>query len=238
MITRMKKVSFFLFLVLGILLTACGKAVEQTPTMDPAAVYTQVAATIQAGIQQTQAALPSPTTAPTETPSPTATLTPEVSLTPSTPMPTLTQYVPGAGGTPSSSTGDDLKWIADVTIADCTVLSPGEEFVKTWKVQNSGTTTWSKDYYVLWLDIKNYEIGKYKDVVIESMKKIGEDVKPGNEIELDMKLVAPDTNGVYKVYYTMINPNVKYPVNHLGFGDSLWVIFVVNDTQTTPIACP
>lgn len=239
-----KKMIFLAILLLAVLAAACSPAANQTPTLDPAAVYTQVAATVQAGILQTQAAMPSPTATLTNTPtptlavSPTGTLSTTVLPTSGTAMPSLTPYVPSAGGTPASATGDNLKWVADVSIPDCTILPPGTEVTKTWKVQNNGTTTWTKDYYALWTDIKNYDIYKYTDVVIQVQKKLGEEIKPGAEYELDMKLVTPVTNGVYKVFYTMINPNVKYPTGHLGFGDPLWVTFVINDTPSSPITCP
>lgn len=230
-------------LLLSMVATACGTAANQTPTTDPAAVYTEVAATVQAGILQTQAALPSPTPAPTNTvtPTPGITATATISVTnatPGTPMPTLTLYVPSAGGTPSSSTGDNLGWVADVSIPDCTILPPGTEEVKTWKVKNTGTTTWTASYYALWTDIKNYDIYKYTDVVTQVQKKLGEEIKPGTEYELDMKFMTPVETGVYKIFYTMVNPNVKYPAGHLGFGDPLWVTFVVNTTPSNPIKCP
>lgn len=227
-------------LVLSILATACGTATNQTPTLDPAAVYTQVAATVQAGILQTQAALPSPTPSPTFTVTPTLgiTQTATISATSGTIMPTLTQYIPSAGGTPASSTGDNLGWVADVSIPDCKILPPGTEEVKTWKVKNTGTTTWTAAYYALWTDIKNYDIYKYTDVVTQVSKKLGEEIKPGTEYELDMKFLTPVDNGVYKIFYTMVNPNVKYPAGHLGFGDPLWVLFVVNSTPSNPIKCP
>jgi hypothetical protein len=237
--TYAKKIQLMLALVLTIIVSACGASAKQTPTLDPAAVYTQVAATVQAGIMQTQAAMSSPTVAPTNTPSPTVAITPSITSSSLTPIPTLTQYIPSSGSTPPSATGDDLKWIADVSYPDCSVLSPGEEFVKTWKVQNSGTSTWTKDYYLLWTDIKNYDPNNYKKVVVQSEKKLGEEIKPGDQVELDMKIVAPDTNGVYKIFYVMMNPNVKYSAARIGFGESLWVLFVVNDTPATPITtCP
>ena len=41
---------------------------------------------------------------------------------------------------------DNATFISDVTIPDGTVLSPGRTFGKTWRLKNTGTTTWSSGY--------------------------------------------------------------------------------------------
>lgn len=38
--------------------------------------------------------------------------------------------------------GDNSIFLADVTIPDGTVMTPGARFTKTWEVQNVGTVTW------------------------------------------------------------------------------------------------
>ena len=47
---------------------------------------------------------------------------------------------PSAGG---SNTGNAATFVSDVTIPDETVISPGRSFTKTWRITNSGSTTWS-----------------------------------------------------------------------------------------------
>ncbi len=47
---------------------------------------------------------------------------------------------PLAGG---SNTGNAFTFVSDVTIPDETVISPGQSFIKTWRLRNSGSTTWS-----------------------------------------------------------------------------------------------
>jgi hypothetical protein len=76
-----------------------------------------------------------PTQPPTSTPPPT--LTPIIpSLTPvvptSTPPPTLTP-VPC----------DRAAFVADVTVPDGTNFAPGTTFVKTWRLKNNGSCTWT-----------------------------------------------------------------------------------------------
>jgi hypothetical protein len=44
---------------------------------------------------------------------------------------------------------DRMRFIADVTIEDNTVLSPNQAFRKTWRIQNSGSCTWSPGYRLI-----------------------------------------------------------------------------------------
>jgi len=233
---KIRSILVFCIPIIAGILVSCGPAAQATPTPDQAAIFTQVAATIQAGIQQTRDTLPTSTPAPTNTLHPPRhhSNAPPLSLTP---LPTLTRYVPISGGTQSSGSGDDLKMISDVNYPDCTVIAPGEEFTKTWLVQNSGTTTWTAKYFLQWIDIKNYDPNNYTKVVLTPKKVLGEEVKPDAQIELDVKLVSPDDNGVYTIYFRMWNPDAVYSKVPYGFGDQLWVKFVVSDGATTPMAC-
>jgi hypothetical protein len=117
----------------ALLLSACGgrSTPEATATQPaPEAVLTAAAETAAARMTQT-AAVPS-TTQP-------ATLTPtlQLTMTESAPLsPTLTV-------TPTVTIGgeDKLEFVADVSVPDGTTFKPGDTFVKTWKLKNSGTST-------------------------------------------------------------------------------------------------
>ena len=75
------------------------------------------------------------------------------------PSPTPTLYLPSATPIQATSTPrpaataatycDWAMFIKDVSIPDGTLLSPGEVFTKTWRLQNRGTCTWTPDYDVV-----------------------------------------------------------------------------------------
>ncbi len=57
--------------------------------------------------------------------------------------------------TPTVSDGDCTAaalYLADVTVPDGTLIEPGTEFVKTWRIQNSGTCTWGEGYTFTQID--------------------------------------------------------------------------------------
>src|SRR5512133_582347 len=115
-------------------LSACAKV---TPTPDiQATVYA-----LSTSVAQTLAvSMPTVTPQPSMTPSPTATLTPLVTNTAAIlATPTRTAIV---------STCDNSVFVADVTIPDNTVVTPGQAFTKTWSLKNTGTCNWSTAYKV------------------------------------------------------------------------------------------
>ena len=58
---------------------------------------------------------------------------------------------------PSSGYPDHAYFVAE-TIPDGTVLSPGEEFTKTWRIKNVGTDTWTTEYTIAFADGEKYDL--------------------------------------------------------------------------------
>ena len=44
---------------------------------------------------------------------------------------------------------DQAAFIRDVTVPDGSPFAPGETFTKTWRLQNTGTCTWTTSNYTL-----------------------------------------------------------------------------------------
>lgn len=210
-----------ILLVIGLVMTisligaSCGPRVEPTPTVDPIAIMTEVAQTISAEL--TEVAL--------LTPSPTATIPPTA-----TPQPLPTQALPPAPTTPSGTTGlaptlpaaspDNAKWIADVTVPDDTLFAKNSRFTKTWKVENTGTTTWNSSYSLIYID--------GTPIPENTVISIVNEVKPKVQVELSVVLQAPATDGTYTVWFRMMNDKGQL------FGDPLYVKFIVGAVTPTP----
>jgi Ig-like domain from next to BRCA1 gene len=215
-----------LILLAAVVLAACGPSTPPTPTIDANAVITQVAQTVEAGLAQTQAAIPSPTSTNTPQPTAIATLTPVVTSTPFTiNTPTFSAPLPGTTSGP-----DKLKFVADVTVPDGTIFKPGEGFDKTWKIQNIGTSTWNKNYRFY------YCAGIPNDLVKKVIPKVyinlDGDIAPQSNLEITMSLISPDANGHYRIYFQLLNASGLKVPDDQGNGCSLWVDFTVSDGVT------
>jgi hypothetical protein len=197
---KLKKSGFVLILILFIIvITACQKG---TPTQDASLQITQVANTVMAQITQMAALTPSatptplPTATPTEIP-PTPTLDETVVF--NTPVPT-------AGPTSADSTVDNATWVSDITYPDGAIVKPGTTFVKTWRIKNTGKTTWSTAYRLVYLDGLQGANG----ILNVHLPKA---VEPGSTVDVSVTFTAPSGSGtaytkIYS-YWRLYNSDLK-----------------------------
>lgn len=203
---------------LALLLAACAGSVE--PTQDVNAILTQGVGTMVASFFGTQTAMytpPSPTFTPTQTPFPTptlfssptlpATLTPTYYFYPSSTPGTVSPVITLANGTLVTATIDplvlgtgcnNLAFVRDATIPTGTVLEPMEDFIKTWKVENTGTCPWMYQYYLV--SIGGEDLGA-------ANTKIQKKVDVGSWAELSVNVTAPKKPGTYTSYWRLGDAN-------------------------------
>ena len=148
---------------------------------------------------------------------------PQVDLVP---VPTAVPVtVPTANTLPAGT--DYMTFAADVTITDGHEVKPGERFRKTWRVKNTGNTTWTPYYSFVYVSGDRME---GRDINIPTT------VYPGQTVELSVDLVAPKDKGTYRGYWQMRTP---YGYN---FGETIWFDIIVSASsgssdqkvQTTP----
>ncbi len=192
-----------------------------TPTPNQTQVQTTIAAIVNSQITSTATAAtetvsPSPTSLPTQPPStlqPTAKITPTSGPVTQTSTPVLCDQA-GAGNP------------IDVTIQDDTVIPAGQSFVKTWKLVNTGTCTWTSSYSATFFYGDRMEAP-------ESVPLKG-NVMPLQNVEISIEMVAPQTPGTYQGNWKLANPASELfgigPNGNLPF----WVRIVVAANQTTP----
>jgi len=175
-----------LILCVFIVLTACsGPAPEAlTPTLDATALNRT------AVYQVTLDAPADPSPLPTQTlqPPATATIIPTFDRT-RAPINTPTPQTPcnkAAAGHP-----------IDVTIPDGTVMNPGESFSKTWRLENTGSCTWTRQYAVTFFS------GNSLDAF--QTNTLAEPVEPGEQIDVTVDMEAPMDPGVYQSNWMLTN---------------------------------
>lgn len=231
-----KLITIFL-LTTTLILTACNVGATAAPTVDINAINTAALGTAMAQIsaQQTMTALAAPTFTPSATNIPPTLAT--VGLPTANPggaLPTLsfntTQVantapavgftavggVPQAGVTAAvGAVCNNLIYLADATIPDGTVFDGGEDFTKTWRVQNTGTCKWDEGYKLVYLSGDD-------EIDPVSVKLQADDfIDPGAVGELSVELTAPLKAGKYSGTWQMQADNGEY------FGNQLTVLIEV-----------
>ena len=194
----MKPKYLTLLLICGLLLAACGTSTATEPTPDVAAVRTSAASTVEAKYTLTAAAFtPTSIPPPTETPEPEATATETEE-----PVPVITNEE----GTPvelCDSLGYDILTV-DVTVPDNTIMSPGQDFIKTWLVKNTGVCPWGAGYVLTYAG--------YTDKMSGQFIAMTEVIQPGEEVEVSVQFKAPDQADEYLSAWSMQNPQgVTFP---------------------------
>lgn len=178
----------------ALLLSACGASpTPAQPTPDVAAVRTSAASTVEARFTLTAAAF-----TPTLPPIPTDTATPEPE---DTATPTATsQVIAVITNTQGTEVPlcDSLTFVADVTIPDGTVMAPGQEFTKTWRVKNTGVCPWGAGYVLAYAGYSNQMSGQFIPLTVV--------VQPGEEVEVSVQFKAPTQVGEYVSAWAMKNP--------------------------------
>lgn len=181
-------------ILLAITLAACAPATTPAPTPNTALIATSAAQTVIANFTLTAVSWTptlSPTPAPTDTPMPQSTSTVATTIAP-------TQ--PGLPGATQAALCDRYSWdntTVDVNIPDNTQMTPGQDFVKTWKIKNVGTCTWGAGYAII------FSYGNKMSGVPQPINSV---VAPGQEIEISVQFKAPTQIGEYVSAWTLANP--------------------------------
>jgi hypothetical protein len=187
---------FFLGLVGMLVLSACnmpgGKSAEQ--------VQTAAAETVSAQLTQSALLTPSATNTLAATATSTASLTPAVS---NTPFATSTSSGGATGGC------DVAQFVSDVTVPDGEDHAPDTTFVKTWKLRNAGTCSWSSSYSVVF--VSGNSMGGPASQALTGT------IAPGTSVDISVNLTAPHETGSFTGYWTLKNAAGQ------TFGDSFYV---------------
>lgn len=201
-------------MLISVYLAACrGKATPEGATPQPETVLTAAAMTANAQISLTAQA------SATNTPQPTPTQQATVAVTPS---PALTQ--PGLTPTALSTAGpggsDLAAYASDVTIPDGTNMEPGEAFLKTWRLSNIGTSTWTTQYALTF--VEGEQMSGPASVPLTT------NVPPGGAVDISVNLVAPQATGTHRGYWQMRNANGQL------FITAIWVEITVGGADGSP----
>ena len=192
---------------IAILIAACSPAPAsegQAPTSDVAAVRTSAASTVIAQFTLTAAAFTPTPPLPTETAGTLDTAAPPAQATATATQP-FAQVTDVSGTTIALC--DLLSYdpaSVDVNVPDNTTMTPGQDFIKTWKVKNNGSCPWDPDYELVYAG--------YSDRMSGQFQPLTEVVQPGQEVEISVQFKAPDKAGVYLSAWQMSNPaGVTFP---------------------------
>ena len=172
------------------------------PTPQPMSTQGAPTATIA---QQASGGNPTDTPVPTLTDAPAST---EVPVT-DTPAPTVCTF--------------DSGFVADVTIPDDTVFLPNTAFIKTWRIQNTGSCDWEPGTKLVYFS--GDQMGGPPSV----------DVPPtavGASVDISVNFTSPGAPGTYRSNWQVQRPDGT------KFGQQFYVQIVVPEPTAVPTNTP
>ena len=178
-------------IIIAMLIAGCGSATATEPTPDVAAVRTSAASTVVSQFTLTAAAF---TPTPLPPPPDTATLEPTATAT----EPPVAQVTNAQGTTIALC--DKYSWdvaTVDVNYPDNSVVAPGQDFIKTWKIKNTGSCTWGEGYKLIY---------SYGDKMSGVPQALTAAIAPGQEVDVSVQFTAPNLPGTYFSSWTLQNP--------------------------------
>ncbi len=187
----MKLKLFAAILLAAQLAIACSPSGPPAPTANVPAVRTSAAQTVVAEITLTAAAF-----------TPTSESTPTEAVPTDTAIPATIASIDltAAAASGTAILCDHLTFDAatvDVNIPDNSEMTPGQDFVKTWKVKNDGGCAWGAGYALVYAN--------YADRMSGQPAPLGTVVSIGQEVEVSVNFKAPTTPGEYLSAWQMAN---------------------------------
>lgn len=179
--------------LLGILLTlnACA---PKASTPSPDMIRTNVAQTV--AVEFTKTAIARPTETPTPQPTPTFTALPPTATVPTASI-TRTATTPSASQ-PAAGGTDGGVW-ARSEPADGATIAAGSTFNVVVTLLNTGTSTWTTDYGIRFMD--------GKQMGAPDLIKMPYTVPPQMTAQITMKFTAPSTAGDVRSDWSIVNAN-------------------------------
>src|SRR6185436_18396418 len=121
-----------------------------------------------------------------------------------TPLPALTPTpTPYASPPPTIAPAgcDKATFVSDVTVPDGTLFSPNTAFIKTWRLKNSGTCTWTTSYKLVFY--QGEQMGAPTSI------NMPRSVAPGTTVDLTVNLISPPFAGTepHRGYWILSNAN-------------------------------
>lgn len=171
-----------IIITITVLLAGCNlpQPTDEGGNVNTAVALTVAAKTVESQVEgETQTPVQTATQSqpPTETQAPPATETevPTDTLEPTeTPLPC-----------------NRAEFVTDVTVPDGMDFLMGDNFTKTWRLENTGSCTWNADYDIVFSE--GDKMGAPDSVQITSGT-----VEPGETVDVSVNLTAPSTPGTFR----------------------------------------
>lgn len=123
---------------------------------------------------------------------------------------------------------DEAWLLEEVSIPNGTRLEVGATFTKTWRVTNTGTRTWDRNYGLRRVEGDAFGLDSDETPVLQSVVFL----RPGDVTDISLDLQAPDSIGTYDAVWQLTNnASVRFEM-------PIRLEIIVVETMTLPTLTP
>jgi hypothetical protein len=124
---------------------------------------------------------------------------------------------------------NSFEFVEDLSIPDDTILAPGEEFVKSWRLRNNGTCPWNSDYAILF--VGGEQMGA------EERIPLAQSVAVSETLDVTIPMIAPLEPDTYRGNWQLAGPDGEPFGIDGNIEDAFWLRIIVEE-GSTPSATP
>jgi hypothetical protein len=99
---------------------------------------------------------------------------------------------------PERGCSDRAEFVADITIPDNTSIPAGTTFTKTWRIKNTGTCVWTRQYSLIL-------VGRIPGGDYYQISNLEKAVYPNQTADLSVELAAPSAPGIARWEWMLQN---------------------------------
>lgn len=117
----------------------------------------------------------------------------------------------------------EARFVADVNVFDGTQVTPEQQFIKIWRLRNSGSAPWPEGCSLL--NVGGDDIGA---TAVSPLQLQAEGLAPGSELDIAVECRAPAEPGRYVSYFRLQEPSGA------RFGQRVWCMVQVVGPDSEP----
>lgn len=121
---------------------------------------------------------------------------------------------------------EQAEFVSDVTVPDGSEFAPGQTFIKTWRLKNTGSCTWTTSYRVV------FDSGNVLGAPPSFNLPVN--VPPDGLVDISVNMKAPEQPREYESYWKLQNPQgVVFGLGSRG-DKAFWVKITVIAPTPSP----
>ena len=142
-------------------------------------------------------------------------------------FPTSTQQPPTLTPSLTPVPCNQAVFVSDVNYPDKTAVLPATSFSKTWRLQNTGSCTWTSGYSVVYVQGDRMGAPDFTPVTSGT-------VASGAQVDISVPLVAPSVPGTYHGDFMLRAPDgTQFGIGPAG-NNVFWAEIIVPAPTSTP----